>query len=134
MASSDVFADEALTLIVEAGGSWYFGLLDDVPPDDLSTFSLITDIPAVTLARNSATWDVAGRQANPAAPITLDTSSLTGDVVALGWCLFDDSGRTVPHWAGRITGTGIKIVPDAPTIVPTTTVNIRFPATVAATL
>jgi hypothetical protein len=132
MASSDVFADEALTLIVEAGGSWYFGLLDDVPPDDLSTFSLITEIPAVTLARNSATWDVSAREARPAADITLDTSSLTGDVVAVAWCLFDDSGRTVPHWSGRLADT--RIVPDAPSRVNKATVNIRFPATVAATL
>jgi hypothetical protein len=132
MASSDVFADEALTLIVEAGGSWYFGLLDDVPPDDLSTFSLITDIPAVTLARNAATWDVSAREARPAADITLDTSSLTGDVVAVAWCLFDDSGRTVPHWSGRLADT--RIVPDAPSRVNKATVNIRFPATVAATL
>jgi hypothetical protein len=132
VASSDAFADEALTLIVEAGGSWYFGLLDDWPPDDLSSFSLISEIPAVTLARNSATWDVAAREANPAADIDLDTSSLSGDVVAVAWCLFDDSGRTTPRWSGRLADT--KIVPDAPTKVAKETVNIRFPASVAATL
>jgi hypothetical protein len=132
VASSDDFADEVLTLVVEAGGSWWFGVLDAAPPDDLSTFSLITDIPAVTLARNSATWDVSGRQANPAAPITLDTSSLTGDVVPLAWCLFDDEAGTVPRLSGRLAD--IKLVPDSDVSVPAQTVNIPYPATVAATL
>ena len=129
MASSDDFANEALTLVVEAGGSWYFGLLDAVPPDDLSTFSLIADIPLVTLARNSVTWDVADRQANPAAPITLDTSSLVADVIPVAWCLFDDSGGTSPSIAGRLAD--IVVVPDADVTVPAQTVTIRYPASVA---
>jgi hypothetical protein len=129
VASSDDFANEVLTLVVEAGGSWYFGVLDAVPPADLSTFSLIADIPLVTLARNSATWDVADRQANPAAPIALDTSSLAADVTPVAWCLFDDSGGTSPSLSGRLAD--INVTPGADVIVPVQTVTIPYPAAVA---
>jgi hypothetical protein len=132
VASSDDFANDTLTAIVEAGGSWYFGLLDAVPPDDLSTFSLISEIPAETIARNSATWDVANREAYLAAPLTLDTSSVVADVVPVAWCLFDDSGRTTPRIAGRLAD--IKVTPGSDVTVPAATVTIRYPATVAATL
>jgi hypothetical protein len=132
VASSDDFADEVLTLVVEAGGSWWFGVLDAAPPDDLSTFSLIADIPTVELPRDSSTWVVAGRAATPADPIPLDTSSLTGDVVPLAWCLFDDEAATVPRLSGRLAD--IKLVPDSDVSVPAQTVNIPYPATVAATL
>jgi hypothetical protein len=132
MASSDAFADEALTLIVEAGGSWWFGLLDAAPSDDLSTFSLIADIPTVELPRDSSTWNVVARQANPADPISLDTSALVADVVPLAWCLFDDEAGTVPVLSGRLAD--LVVVPDASVSVPVETVTIRYPATVAATL
>lgn len=132
MPSSDDFADEALTLIVEAGGSWWFGLLDAAPSDDLSTFSLIADIPTVEMPRDSATWSVAGRQANPADPIALDASALVADVVPLGWCLFDDEAGTLPRLAGRLAD--IKVTPGSAVNVPVATVTIRYPATVAATL
>jgi hypothetical protein len=132
VASSDDFANDTLTAIVEAGGSWYFGLLDTVPPDDLSTFSLISEIPAETIARNSATWDVANREAYLAAPLTLDTSSVVADVVPVAWCLFDDSGRTTPRISGRLAD--IRVTPGAEVVVPAATVTIRYPATVAATL
>jgi hypothetical protein len=127
--SSDAFADEALTLVVEAGGSWWFGLLDAVPPDDLSTFSLVADIPLEELPRDAATWDVANRQANPSAPITLDTSSLAADVVPVAWCLFDDSGGTTPIIAGRLAD--IAVTPGSSVNVPAATVTIRYPASVA---
>jgi hypothetical protein len=130
VASSDAFANEVLTLVVEAGGSWYFGVLDAVPPADLSTFSLITEIPLVTLARNSATWDVANRAANPAAPITLDVSGVTTTTTPLAWCLFDDTGGTVPRLSGNLSD--INITPGSPDVtVPVQTVNIPFPAAVA---
>jgi hypothetical protein len=74
----------------------------------------------------------AGRAATPADPIPLDTSSLTGDVVPLAWCLFDDEAATVPRLSGRLAD--IKLVPDSDVSVPAQTVNIPYPATVAATL
>lgn len=132
MPSSDAFADEALTLIVEAGGSWWFGLLDAAPSDDLSTFSLIADIPTVEIARDAVSWNVVARQANPADPITLDTSALVADVVPLAWCLFDDEAGTVPVLSGRLAD--LRVTPDAVVNVPTATVTIRYPASVAATL
>ena len=129
MASSDDFANDTLTAVVEAGGSWYFGLLDAVPPDDLSSFSLITVIPSVTIARNAATWDVAGRQAYLAADLTLNTASVVADVVPVAWCLFDDSGRTTPRIAGRLAD--IKITPGSTVTVPASTVTITYPASAA---
>jgi hypothetical protein len=132
MASSDDFADEALSLVVEAGGSWWFALLDLAPADDLSTFSLVEDIPPVELARDAVSWVVANRQANPADPISLDTSALVADVVPLGWCLFDDEACTLPRIAGRLVD--IKVTPGSTVSVPTATVTIRYPASVAGTL
>jgi hypothetical protein len=132
MASSDVFADEALSLVVEAGGSWWFALLDLAPADDLSTFSPVEDIPPVELARDAVSWVVLNRQANPADPISLDTSALVADVVPLGWCLFDDEALTLPRIAGRLVD--IKVTPGSAVSVPPETVTIRYPASVAATL
>jgi len=129
MASSDDFADEALALVVEAGGSWWFGLLDLAPADDLSSLSLLEDVPPVELARDSAAWVVANRQANPANPISLDTSGLSDTVVPLGWCLFDDEACTLPRIAGRLVD--IKVTPGSVVNVPVQTVTIRYPAAVA---
>lgn len=132
MASSDDFADEALTLIVEAGGSWWLGLLDAVPSDDLVTFSLVADIPTVELPRDSATWVVSARAAVMADPVTLDSSAVVADVVPLAWCLFDDEAGTVPRIAGRLAD--IRVTPDSTVVVPAETVQIRYPVTLAATL
>ena len=129
MASSDAFADEALTLTVEAGGSWWFALLDAAPADDLSSFSLVADLPPVELARDALTWVVAGRQANPVEPLILDTSGLAADVVPLGWCLFDDEACTLPRIGGRLVD--IKVTPGSVVNVPVQTVTIRYPASVA---
>lgn len=132
MASSDAFADEALSLVVEAGGSWWFALLDLAPADDLSSVSVIEEIPPVAVARSAAAWDVSDRQANPVDAISLDTSGLSSTVVPLGWCLFDDEALTLPRLAGRLSD--IKVTPDSSVIVPSATVTIRYPASVAATL
>lgn len=132
MSSSEDFADEALTLVVEAGGSWWLALLDTAPPDDLATVSVIADIPPVEIARDALSWVVASRQANPVDALTLDTTALTADVVPLAWCLFDDAALTLPRIAGRLAD--IRVTPGSTVTVPAATVTIRYPASVASTL
>ena len=48
------------------------------------------------------------------------------------WCLFDDEALTLPRIAGRLVD--IKVTPGSTVNVPTATVTIRYPASVAATL
>lgn len=131
MASWEAFAEEVLTAAVEAGGSWWFAVLDAAPASDVSP-SVIAEIPPVELPRNGVTWVVDGRVAYPVDPIALDTSGLSGDVTPQGWCLFDDMALTLPRIAGRLTD--VIVTPGSVLHVPAAAVTIRFPADVAATL
>lgn len=134
MASSEAYANAVLLRECSRGGSEWFRLLDVAPPDELGAgVSVIADIPAVAIPLDGASsWVVANRQANPVDPLTLDASGLTGDVVPLGWCLFEDAACTLPTLAGRLAD--IKVTPGSSVTVPAATVTKRFPASVASTL
>ena len=134
MASSATYANAVLLRESSRGGSAWFRLLDEVPPDELDDgVSIIADLPPVEIPLDGATsWDVANRQANPADPLTIDTSVLAADVVPKGWVLFEDEACTLPTVGGNLVD--IIVLPDSDVTVPTQTITIRFPASAAKLL
>lgn len=102
MQPADVLANEMLTLLVDAGGTWGVGLSSTMPSlvsGGLIDVTDIADVPHGTVDRDAADWDLA---TDPrAASVTVHLGEAEADVAPVAWVLYD--GSTAVH-AGRLVG------------------------------
>lgn len=95
---SDAAVHRMLQAETRAGGSWELVLSSTVPNDGLTSgVTVITDVPPVTLARNSSTWATpASRRVHLVDPVSFGAYAGT-EVVALAWVLRDPSDDSPQH-------------------------------------
>lgn len=126
MQPADVIANQALTLLVSAGGSWGIGLSSTMPELVSGAYSNVTDVTEVThgsIARSGGSWGTAsGRSIIPAADIDLGDTS--GDCAPVAWVLYNS---TTPVWCGRLVGLPSSIVTGTHVVLPKETVRLIVP-------
>lgn len=102
MQPADVLANEMLTLLVDAGGTWDVGLSSTMPTltsGGLTNVTDVADVPHGTVDRDAADWDLT---TDPrAAAVVVHLGLADADVSPVAWVLYD--GSTAVH-AGRLSG------------------------------
>lgn len=130
-ASSDAFANDALTLVTTAGGSWWLGILESRPQSAADLAAAVpgdvAPIAAIEIHRNSSTWTTpAARLSHLAADVHMPASS--GICSPAAWCLFADSAMTTPVTCGWLADSLTGPLPSGSAlIIPAATVSLSFP-------